>query len=109
MANTALERMKKLDDERNKLRDSAKSEALARAQEVIDDLNTLGFNYVISERGSSGRGRGGARQKKDVACPICKFKTMPAHDGRRHRSQGNKKSAFSASELSSMGYTRVAN
>jgi hypothetical protein len=107
MANTALEQIKKLDDQKNKLRDQAKLEGLARAHEAIEEVNALGFSYSISERPSSGRGRGGVRQKKDAPCPICKFKTNPPHDGRRHRSQGNKKTAFTNQELASLGYSKV--
>lgn len=107
MANTALEQIKKLDDQKNKLRDQAKHEGLSRAMEAIEEVNALGYNYSISERASAGRGRGGVRQKKDAPCPICKFKTSPPHDGRRHRSQGNKKTAFNNSELAALGYTKV--
>jgi hypothetical protein len=106
MANTALEQIKKLDDQKNKLRDQAKHEGLSRAMEAIEEVNALGYNYSISERASGGR-RGGVRQKKDAPCPICKFKTNPAHDGRRHRSQGNKKTAFTNSELAALGYSKV--
>jgi hypothetical protein len=106
MANTALEQIKKLDDQKNKLRDQAKMEGLARAHEAIEEVNALGFNYSIGER-AAGRGRVGVRQKKDAPCPICKFKTNPPHDGRRHRSQGAKKTAFTNSELSALGYSKV--
>jgi hypothetical protein len=105
MATNALEQIKKLDDQRTKLLDQAKHEAMTRAQEALDDLNALGFAFVISE--GNRQGRKSMRQKKDVPCPICKFKTSPAHDGRQHRAQGNKKQPFSSSELSSMGYSKV--
>ncbi len=108
MANTALDQIKKLDDQRNKLLDGARHEALARAQEAIDDLNTLGFNYVVVEEVTRSKGaRKSVREKKDAPCPICNFKTNPPHDGRRHRSQGNKKSAFSNQELAGMGYSKA--
>ncbi len=107
MANTALEQIKKLDDQKNKLRDQAKHEGLSRAMEAIEEVNSLGFSYSISERGSARGTRGGVRQKKDAPCPICKFKTSPAHDGRRHRSQGNKKTAFTNNELAALGYSKV--
>jgi len=108
MANTALEQIKKLDDQKNKLRDQAKMEGLTRAEEAIEEVNALGYNYSISERAPAGRGaRGGVRQKKDLPCPICKFKTNPAHDGRRHRSQGNKKMPFTNNELAGLGYSKV--
>jgi hypothetical protein len=107
MANNALEQIKKLDDQKNKLRDQAKHEGLARAREAVEEVNSLGYSYSIVERGAGGKGRGGLRQKKDAPCPICKFKTSPSHDGRRHRSQGNKKTAFTNQELAALGYAKV--
>ncbi len=48
-ASTVLEKLRKLDDERNKLIDEAKTAALATAQAAIDELNELGFNYRLVE------------------------------------------------------------
>ena len=108
MANTALDQIKKLDDQRNKLLDQARNEALARASEAVDDLNALGFSYTIIDSGSRTRGaRKSVREKKDAPCPICNFKTNPPHDGRRHRSQGNKKQAFTNQELAVLGYSKA--
>jgi len=107
MASTALDQIKKLDEQRSKLMDNAKSEALARVQDALDELNALGFGYALSENARGRGGRRGVRQKNDGPCPICNFKTSPAHDGRRHRAQGSRKTAFTNSELSSMGYSKV--
>ena len=106
MASTALDQIKRLDEQRNKLLDNAKSEGLARVQEALDELNKLGFSYSLSENGR-GRGRRGVRQKNDGPCPICNFKTNPPHDGRRHRAQGHRKTAFTNAELSAMGYAKA--
>lgn len=108
MASTALDQIKKLDEQRHKLLDNAKTEALSRVEEALEELNALGFSYAL--RDETGRGRGGRRgirQKNDGPCPICNFKTNPAHDGRRHRAQGGRKQAFSNSELSAMGFSKV--
>ena len=108
MASTALDQIKKLDEQRNKLLDNAKGEALARVEEALEELNALGFSYTLHEDSVRGRGvRRGIRQKNDGPCPICNFKTNPPHDGRRHRAQGNRKQPFTNSELSSMGYSKV--
>ena len=106
MASTALDQIKKLDEQRHRLLDNAKSEALGRVNEALNELNALGFSYSVNE----GRGRGGRkglRQKSDGPCPICNFKTNPPHDGRRHRAQGGRKQAFSNSDLAQMGYAKV--
>lgn len=105
MANSAVEQIKKLDEQRRKLIDQAKHEALALAQEAVDALNELGYSYRLSSRGE-GRGRKGARAMKDDNCPVCGFKTSPLHDGRRHRGQGDRKRPFSAAELGEMGYSK---
>jgi hypothetical protein len=107
MATNALEQIKKLDDQRARLLDQAKGEAMDRAQQAVSDLNALGFSYVIADSNGSMRGRRPARQLKDAPCPICNFKTNPPHDGRRHRSQGAKKVAFSSQELALMGFTKA--
>jgi len=103
---TALEQIRKLDEQRGKLLDNAKAESLLRVQEAIDELNKLGFSYSLSENGR-GRGRRGVRQKNDGPCPICNFKTNPPHDGRRHRAQGSRKVAFTNNELASMGFAKA--
>lgn len=106
MASTALEQIRKLDEQRSKLLDNAKAESLLRVQEALEELNNLGFSYSLSEN-ARGRGRRGVRAKNDGPCPICNFKTNPPHDGRRHRAQGGRKVAFTNAELSAMGYSKV--
>ena len=106
MASTALDQIKKLDEQRSKLLDNAKAESLSRVQEALDELNKLGFSYSLSESGR-GRGRRGVRQKNDGPCPVCNFKTNPPHDGRRHRAQGHRKVPFSNAELSAMGFAKA--
>lgn len=107
MASSALDQLKKIDEQRSKVLDNAKAEGLAKVQEALDDLNKLGFSYSLHENGRGRGARRGLRQKNDGPCPICNFKTSPPHDGRRHRAQGGRKQAFSNSELSSMGYAKV--
>src|SRR2546430_2581929 len=46
---TALQQIKKLDEERAKLLESAKADALARAEEAINELIALGFDYELAE------------------------------------------------------------
>lgn len=105
---TAIERIKQLDEERMRLLDHARKEALDKAGRAVDELNALGFNYRLVESGRGGeRGsRKGTRRVKDAACPICNFKTVPPHDGRAHRSQSPKK-AFTADELSARGFRKA--
>jgi len=105
---SVLEKLKALDEQRSKLLEGAKAEALDKANKAIEELNALGFHYILTEEGS-GRGKkasGIRRPMKDEACPICKFKTSPLHDGRAHRSQ-EKKKPFTQAELAEKGLTIV--
>jgi hypothetical protein len=102
-------RIKELDAERTKLLDDAKKEALARAQQAIGDLNALGFAYSL---GQGSVARKAVRRKAaggipDGPCPICRFRTSPPHDRRKHRFSKAKKRAFNAKELADLGLRKV--
>lgn len=108
---SVLVQLKHLDEQRASLLQGAKKEALAKAQAAVSELNALGYAYEVRERGStgsSGGSRAGTRTLKDAPCPICRFKTAPLHDGRRHKQQGDAKAPFTGAELKELGYTRVS-
>jgi hypothetical protein len=48
-----LTKIKALDDERAKLMEEAKATALANAEEAIQQLNELGFNYRLTRDGQA--------------------------------------------------------
>jgi hypothetical protein len=107
-----MDQIRALDEQKNKLLEDAKREAMEKAQSAIAELNELGFNYRLiegapSSRASRGESRKGTRSvDPNKPCPICGFKTTPPHDARAHRSQADKK-PFTAEELKTRGYTRV--
>src|SRR5215203_1639268 len=103
----AVTRIKELDQERAKLLDTARKEALARAQAAVADLNALGFEFQLTSRADKKTTRKGTRTIKDAPCPVCKFKTEPPHDRRAHRFTKNPKRPFTAAELKEKGYTKV--
>lgn len=109
MAKSVAEQLRVLDEQRTKLLDGAKQEALTKAREAVDELNALGFSYVLSSSGRTGGGsRRGTRQvDPNKPCPICGFVTSPPHDGRAHRSQNGKKKPFTAEELSTMNMRKI--
>ena len=111
MAESPITRIKELDKERAKLMDTAKREALTRAEHAIAELNALGFGYRLADgvaRGRAGKpGRRGARKLKAKVCPLCKFETKPPHDRRAHRFSAAKRRPFTAAELKEKGYVRV--
>ena len=107
-----VQRIKELDQERNKLLGGAKKEALDRANQSVADLKTLGFKYLLIPEVEitpvSARGRKGTRTVKNAPCPICKFKTAPPHDARKHRfAQGKKKRPFATKELADLGLKKL--
>jgi hypothetical protein len=109
---TVLEKIKALDAQRAQLLEGAKKEALDNAERAVAELSELGFHYVLTEGASSpgaprkASSQAPKRQKKDVPCPICNFKTNPPHDGRMHRSQKSKK-PFTVEELMERHLTKV--
>ena len=110
---SVIDQIRKLDEQKAKLLQDAKKEALGRAEAAIADLNSLGFNYRLVEGSTSSRGspaegsRKGTRQvNAERPCPICNFRTEPPHDARRHRGQHEKR-PFTAEELKGLGLRRV--
>ena len=114
---TVLEKLKALDAQRAQLLDGAKREALDKAEKAVAELNELGFHYSLTEGAPASAAlparaprkaaaRAAKRQARDIACPICGFKTTPHHDGRMHRSQKTKK-PFSVEELMERHLTKV--
>jgi hypothetical protein len=109
---SVLEELKALDEQRAKLLEGAKAEALEKAQKAIADLNALGFRYRLVDGTQESAARAARatgevkRQQKDAPCPVCQFKTAPIHDGRAHRTQ-NPKKPFTAAELAERGLEKV--
>ena len=103
---TAVERIKQLDVERERILSEAKNEALSKAQEAVAELKALGISYDLREAATPKRKP--KRQAKGGPCPICAFETAPPHDARRHRTQGDDRRPFTADELAELGLTKVA-
>jgi len=110
---TTLQQLKKLDEERTKLLEGAKADALARAEEAINELTALGFDYELAEPARE-TARNTRTVRKGLApdhhpkgtCPICEYATKPPHDKRSHKSQ-QKKRPFTADELHQRSLVRV--
>lgn len=105
--NSALDRIKKLDEERAKLMEEATTEARARAEAAIGDLNALGyaFRLVEGEEGGKAKKKASTPRQRSETCAICQFVTDPVHDGRlkAHRDQGDKKKPLTDKELAANG------
>jgi hypothetical protein len=110
MPDSPLQRIKELDKEREQLLSNAKKEALAKAKEAIAELDALGFAYSLTEETQhpgQRLPRGGMRRLKDAPCPVCKFKTNPPHDARKHRGQGKRKRVFTAADRTKLGLAKA--
>jgi single-stranded DNA-specific DHH superfamily exonuclease len=98
-----LERLKKLDEEREKLVESALGEALKEAEAAVQQLNLLGYNYQLVD--ASKPQKKGTDKKRETklgtVCPVCEVATDPPHDKRTHRGG---KPAFTKAQLAEMGY-----
>jgi hypothetical protein len=111
---TTLQQLKKLDEERTKLLEGAKADALARAEEAINELIALGFAYELAEPARTTARKPTTARKGSApdhhpkgTCPICEYATNPPHDSRSHRAQTRKK-PFTDAELSEKGMKMVA-
>jgi hypothetical protein len=110
---STLQQLKKLDEERAKLLESAKSDAVARAEEAINELIGLGFEYELVEpawgtvrKTRTARKASGPDHHPKGTCPICEYATNPPHDKRSHRAQTRKK-PFTDAELEGRSMKRV--
>jgi ribosomal protein L13E len=85
-------------------RESADERADARARARLPS-EQQDYSGARAARKRSGKG---TRSVKSAPCPICKFKTVPPHDARKHRfAQGKNKRPFTAAELSNLGLKKV--
>jgi hypothetical protein len=113
---TTIQQIQKLDQVRARLVETAKADALTRAQEAVDELTALGFEYELTEIGKEHKPARKARataartkidHRPRGTCPICEYATSPPHDKRSHRMQ-TKKKPFTDAELSERGMKIVA-
>ncbi len=101
---SALEAWREQQNAANNLRDSAIQELLNQRKAIDAQLAEFGHG---DSGARSGRGSGVKRPvDPNKPCGICGFATVPNHDGRKHRSQGDKRKPFTAAALSDMGMSK---
>lgn len=107
MTMSPLNQLKALEKQKARILGSAKAELLQRIERDIEQLNELGFNYVLSDkRHAKTRANGRYLKVTSKPCSICGFETIKPHDARSHRWQ-KPKAAFSEKDLSDRGLRRV--
>lgn len=104
-----MDQIKRLQDQINNLQIEARDQLVDQANQAIQDLNQMGFDYRLVQGGGRGRSAGKITRHSDPnrPCPVCRFRTVPFHDARTHRSQGSSKKAFTADELRELGLKRA--
>ena len=112
---SVLDQLKSLDEQRTKLLEGAKKEALEAAQKAIADLNALGFDFRLVEGPAQQEGHLGSvprvkHQNVKRGIPLVQSaslgpnRTMTAEHIVRRRP----KRAFTEEELKDKGLTKVA-
>ena len=103
-----VQQIKALDEQRSKLRETAKAEALAKANEAVEDLNAMGFKYALTDLTTKPKAKAATvkREPSGAPCGYCGFATIPPHDKRSHRTQ-KKKRPFTDAELKELGLVKA--
>ena len=90
--------------------ETAKTDALAKANEAVEGLNALGFKYALTDLTPKPKAKatttGNKREPSGNECGYCHFKTVPPHDKRSHRTQ-KKKRPFTDAELKELGMVKA--
>ena len=76
--NSAIQRIKELDQERATLFEQAKEEALRRAHQAVEDLNALGLKYRLISNTTAGQNKSAAKGKaQEMGTPAGVDKKRP--------------------------------
>lgn len=108
---TALQQALDFKQKYEALMNKAKEEALFAIDGYLAELEGLGFKYKIvpADEPAAPTTKTGITRQRDpnAPCDVCGFVTRPPHDGRKHRSQGDKKKPFTDAELSLLGLKKA--
>lgn len=80
------------------LKQSAIKELLAEIKDAEKKLTDLGYSQTTTK--PAGKGKQVRTVDPNAPCPICKFVTVPPHNGRQHRTI---KKAFNTAQLAELG------
>lgn len=99
---STIDKFRELQQHAEDARLAARDEILLKAKKILTELKQLGFTYQLIEH------KGGKRVGAMSFCPVCRFETIPQHDGRTHRFQGDEKKPLTRYELRKLGFQKVA-
>jgi hypothetical protein len=98
-----LEKLKKLEEERDALLKQERDKLIEQIEELIGKLTKLNFSYALVERDKARK-----RMRKTRECKICGFVTEPVHDTRRHAGE-DKEKPFTPKRLAELGLRKITN
>jgi hypothetical protein len=76
---TAIQRIKELDQERATLFEQAKEEAMRRATQAVEDLDSLGLKYRLVIGTVAEGNKGGAKKPQETGLAGADKKRPPGH------------------------------
>jgi hypothetical protein len=76
---TAIQRIKELDQERATLFEQAKEEALRRANQAVEDLNSLGLKYRLVTGAAAEGNKGVGKKPQEAGSADADKKRPPGH------------------------------
>jgi hypothetical protein len=88
------------------LKAEAITELLADRAKIDEQLAQLGHSDG-KPAGKKKTREGAGAVDPNKPCSVCNFVTVPNHDARRHRAQGEAKKAFTAKELETFGLKKA--
>ena len=83
------------------------TELLADRAKIDEQLAQLGHSDGKPAAKKRGTREGAGTVDPDKPCSVCNFVTVPNHDARKHRAQGDAKKAFTAKELEAFGLKKA--
>lgn len=102
---SAIDKALKAMEELESLKQSAIEELLEQRGDIDAKLQKLGYGDHPKAKAPA---KTGTRERDpNKPCSVCNFATTPPHDGRVHRSQGEKKTPFTEAELSKLGLKKA--
>ncbi len=100
----------------------SKVQEALKAMETIEKLKADAIAELLEQRGkideqlsqlghTEGKRSSGKKTQRhldpDKPCTVCNFATVPNHDARKHRAQGDDKKPFTAKQLEELGMKKA--
>ena len=84
-----------------RLHQKAAADFEARKRQLEESMRLFGIGSPAADKTKSA-----AKKERSGPCPVCKFETIPHHDGRNHRFQGEDKKPLTDNQMKDQGYIK---